>query len=1144
MKLRALLALAILILARTPARGQTQTTGQISGTVTDPSGGVVPKAQVTVSNLNTGIKRATESNSDGHYLVPLLDPGTYLVTVEAKGFETVSRDGVTVAVSRYALVDFRLQIGAEAIKVTISTAAPLIEPSNSNTTTTFNATQLANIPNAGNDLSYLANLAPGAVMNTYSAGGISQGNVEINGLGSVANDFTIDGLDANEPYNNFNATGASGLQLGLNAIQEVTINSTAFSVDQGRLYGSAINYITKSGTNAFHGNAFEIWNGSAMNARNFFLNANGVQQKPRSNVNEFGASLGGPIRKDKLFFFSDLEGIRVVLPVVLKSTLPTPAYERYVLQQLPLGGADTVLGGTLPPEPEEVGLYQKMFSLMGDTSRGVPYGAIPGCPLNADGSPVAGSPPSGDGCANIRTFSASPSANETLFTTKLDYILNANDSFWFRFQLNDGQSVQVDPVNSVFNSVLRVPSRSGAAGWTHVFSPHLVNQFNPGISYLPGITNLANPAGGHAALPITYNASPFSIIGNNAYSTPFGVTSTTWQLNDSLSWDKGRNAYKFGVNMRRLLITTTSAFDITPFENTFSLPEFTFGATASTSQAFVQSVEDQLRVVNLDTYAMDTLRATSKLTVTIGLRASWNSNPVSRNHGFTYLNGESFETMSHDVNRALKLDILPNQQHMFISTPLLRWAPRAAIAYTLRPSTIVRAGFGLFYQPSYNGLSPQVSQNIPTNTQFSAGIFTSLGGVAIAPGVPNSAVDVAVAANQQFQSGFANGELSCGSSLASPSNCLPPVNFNAFAGNTGGAPYSLQWSTSLEQQLGQSFALTAKYVGTRYVKGLYTTYDNLYQTICAGCFPPLPFNAPPDSRFGTVNTSQSGANSSYHGLTVTVEKRFSYGLQFQANYTYSHCLDDQSNAVLTSFNSNVSQISILPRGVQSLHGDCDYDVRHSLNGSYVYQLPFRSSRAWLQTMIGGWQISGTLFVRGGFPISVYSSPNFSGVFNPFGSVYANLVPNEPLYQKTPVASTPPGTIQWLNPDAFQSTIDPSTGMCYPSNSPQNCQNGLLARGALRAPGFRWTDLDLAKQFKVSEHMNLKFETQFYNLFNHPNFGIPNSGFSLAGIPSEPATLTGFGTISQTVSPSTGLLGGRLGGDSSVRMIAFRGTIVF
>src|SRR5216684_347895 len=471
MKLR-LLALGILLFMVVNAHGQTLTTGQITGVVADATGAVVPKAQITVLSKDTGVKRTTESNTSGYYVVPLLDPGNYTVTVSSAGLQTVSREGVTVQVGHSVLLEFRLEVGTLVEKVTVSTAPPLIEPSNPNTTTTFNSTELADLPNPGSDLSYAANLAPGVLGNVAFANSFSNGNFEFNGLGSSSNDFTVDGLDANSPYLNVNLTGASGLQLGLNAVQEVTINTSAYSVTGGRMGASEITYITKSGGNSFHGNAYELWNGAAMNARNFFVNARGLP-KPASNVNQFGASVGGPIRKDKLFFFTDLEGIRLVLPVLLNSTLPTPAYQTYVLQQLPLGGVDTVFGGNLPPEPLEVPLYQKMFTLMGDTNRGVPL-AVFGCPFDVGGGSPA-TPNDGNGCANQRLFSASPKTNETLWTLKLDYKLNEKNSLWFRFQLNNGSTVTPDPVNPFLDGLTPKPVRAGTAAWTHIFSPNLVN---------------------------------------------------------------------------------------------------------------------------------------------------------------------------------------------------------------------------------------------------------------------------------------------------------------------------------------------------------------------------------------------------------------------------------------------------------------------------------------------------------------------------------------------------------------------------------------------------------------------------------------------------------------------------------------------
>ena len=1117
---------------------QSLTTGAINGTVTDQSGAVMSSVVVIAKNVDTGATRETQTTGSGNFLLAQLDPGRYEVTAESAGFEKTKIDMVAVAVSRIASVEFHLKVGSATAIVEVKQKAPLIETSNPNTTTTFNATQLANIPNPGNDLSYVVNLAPGAILNTNSAHGTAQGNVEFNGLGSVANDFTIDGLDANQGYNNYNATGASGLQLGLNAIQEVSINSTAYSVDQGRLYGSQINYVTKSGSNEFHGNAFEIWNGSAMNANNYFLNANS-KPKPHSNVNEFGASFGGPIVKKRLFIFTDLEGIRLVLPVVLNSTLPTPAYQAYVLQQLPLGGTDSVLGTQLPPQPAEVPLYKNMFALMGDTGQGNPLAKL-GCPFNADGTAAAGSPPNGNGCANSRVFSASPTASETLFTTKLDYAIGANDTIWFRFQLNQGENIVVDPVNNVFNTVTEVNSRAGTAGWTHVFSPNLVNQFNPGLSYLPGTTDLADHAKAQATFPITYAPTSFSRIGNS--STPFGQTITTWQLIDNLSWNKGRSSFKFGENTRRLLIGTTNASNVIPFESASSLPEFTYGATSSTTQAFVPSVTDQLRAVNLDLYAMDTFRATSRLTVSVGTRASWNSNPASSHNIFSYLNGP-FQAIPHDVNRPLNLDILANQHFLFRSTPLVKWAPRAAIAYAVKRSTVVRVGFGVFAAPPYDSLSRSLSQNPPARTQFSAGIFSTLGGIAIAPGVPTSAVDRAVAANQQYQSGFASGELSCASPLATQGQCLPPASLTVSEGRTP-YPYSMQWSAAAQQQLGQDFAFTIRYIGTRSVNGIFSSRDaNSFQTACAGCFAPLPFGAAvPDGRFGAVVTLKTGANSSYNGVTLSAEKRMGRGLSFQVNYTYSHCLDVTSNGGFLVFNQNAGTISVLPNALRTLYGNCDYDIRHSFNGSYVYQLPFHSGKGWAQTLIGDWQVSGTLFVRGGTPFSVFSS-FASQIRNGGPFVYANRVPGQDLYSKTPVQGiTQPGTVQWLNPNAFQSVT--SGGKCFPTSTAQDCQNGNLGRNVVRAPGFSWLDFDIAKNFRLSERLAFKFETQIYNLFNHPNFGYPGSGAPIAGIASQAGTLTNFGTINTTVSPTTSLLGGRLGADSSARMIALRGTISF
>jgi hypothetical protein len=1130
---------------------QTQTTAEISGIVTDSSGAVVPSANISAVGRETGVQRNARTNGDGYYSLALLPPGTYMLTVKADGFQTVSRDGVLLSIDHTARIDFKLQIGSVSTQVNVTSDASLIETSNPNTTTTVTRQQLEDLPNPGQDLTYAATIAPGAVMNVNSSSGYNGGNVEFNGLPSVANDFTIDGMDANDAWESTNRSGASGLMLGINSIQEVSINTESYSADLGRLGASQINYVTKSGTNAFHGNAYEIWNGSSMNTTNYFIRANpNPPPKPFSNTNEFGGSVGGPIIKNTLFFFTDLEGIRIVLPQLLNATLPSPEYQQYVLQQLPLGGYDSTLGMPLPPQPGEVSLYQTMFGLMPDTSKGTPI-SIVGCPFDVGGGSPA-SPGAGNGCGNQLLSTASPPVSETLWTIKMDYDLSPQDSFWFRFQLNNGSNVRVDPVSSDFNTYDNEPERAASADWTHVFGPNLVNQFNPGFSYQNRVHNLASAAD-QTVIPIAYSPFGFTNIGGVLGNIPYGDKTTTWQINDNLSWTKGKHSFKFGENLRRNLYSSyeSEGYAVIPYVDGCSLAEFTYGATCETSQAFPTYGVDHLANVGLDSYAMDTFRVAPTFTLTVGLRVGWNSNPVSNENVISRLT-DPFRDLSHDVNQPLNQVIAANQHHLFPDTHPITWEPRAAIAWEVRPKTVVRAGAGIFSNPLMGFLPSYTDENAPSDVFLTAGIFGPVGGLAIAPNVPGSAIDAAVAANQAFQAGFTNGAVSCAAPGA-PANCLPVIGFTNFESKKQKFPTIYQWSVGIEQQFGQNFDVAVKYVGTHASNMFYSDGPNAYQTFCSGCFVNYPYNAPPDQRFGDIFPFENGANSSYNGLQASVKKRMGQGLFFQANYTYSHCLDYISNGGVEIFNENENFTSYNGR-LSRLYGNCDFDVRHSFNASYLYQLPFHAARGWLNQVVGGWSVSGTVYLRGGFPFSVLSADaSGAGFINGDPTIFANVVPGQKFYDRSTIAGvTQAGTIQWLNPNAFQSTIDPTTLGCFPTNTPANCQDGNSARNLLRAPGFKWTDFDIIKRFPIKERLELRFDVQIYNLFNHPNFGFPNAyygspGNVTAGIPGDPnyaGTLAGFGNINTTMSPSTGLLGGGLGGDSSVRMIALRAGFQF
>jgi hypothetical protein len=397
-----------------------------------------------------------------------------------------------------------------------------------------------------------------------------------------------------------------------------------------------------------------------------------------------------------------------------------------------------------------------------------------------------------------------------------------------------------------------------------------------------------------------------------------------------------------------------------------------------------------------------------------------------------------------------------------------------------------------------------------------------------------------VAANQAFTSGFSQGQLSCAAAQANPSNCLPPVAITAMPDGKLHAPYFMEWSLGLEHQLGSTGSIRAQYAGTRAVNQPYLTQVNGYQTVCDGCFAPFPYGQAPDPRFGTVTQFSTGANSHYHGLQVTAMKRFGNGLMGQLNYTWSRCMDTVSNGGFLSFSAD-GILSPLPGNLARDYGPCDYDIRHNLNAQYVYQLRLKVRNRPLGYALNGWQMSGTVFWHSGIPFSVLSTPysaNGNGIVNGSGPQFASVVPGVPLYERNPIPGvTQPGTVQWLNPNAFVSTVDPSTGACLGGDSPKNCQFGNLGRNALRGPNFTWSDFYLTKWFPLAERVKMRFDIQFFNVFNHANFALPS--MVLAGIPGNPATQSGFGAITATTSPPTGLLGVGLGGDSTPRMIAFQ-----
>jgi hypothetical protein len=1160
------LGLALTSLLSAKAMGQGETTSAIVGEVRDATNAVLPGATVTITNHETGLKRSAKTDAAGRFSFPQLKPGTYSVRAEAQAFALQQNDNVVSGLGQKQTVNFVLKVSRSNETVEVSSEAPLINPENANTSTNLNAPALEDLPNPGGDLTYPLQFAPGALINTagsgndFVGGSNGYGNVEFNGLPALSNGYIVDGLETNDPLTNLNSGLSTNLVLGLNSISEVTVNTLSYSVDQGRYGASQVNYVTKSGTNRFHGNLYELWNGARLNAANYFTNATPDNRKPGATVNHFGGSVGGPILRNRLFFFFDSEWVRIALPIVTATTVPTPAFQQYVLEQLPLGGTDSVTGSTYSPAPQLVPFYQRMFSLYGNT-KGAALSVL-GCPFNSDGSPASGNPPNGNGCANRQSVSHSSDDHEQVQTVRIDYNLNQKDTTWFRFQTDNGlQAAYTDPINPLFNALSPQPLYSFAAGYTHVFSQNLVNYFNPAFSWYESLFGPADFQKTLSAFPIVLQGS-----GANAPFTPIGGLDNTWVqgrsasrffINDNLAWNHGAHELRFGTNTRIFRLNDYDFGEGTvPTVTYTTLPQFIYGAASTANKTFPSTANEPFNFLNLDLYAQDTWKVTRKLTWTLGIRDTLNSNPLNPHGQIARLPG-SFDSISHDVKQPLNAAIQTHLGNVFSSTPLAILQPRTAIAWQVEPKSVLRTGFGIFSDILPGSVADLVGVNPPYVQTYQGGLLGTVGRAgsagcdpvvgctAIAPGVANSAVDATGAANQRFSLGFPQGQLSCASSQANPATCLPPVAITAVPDGKLHAPYFMEWSLGIEHQFGTTASLQAQYVGTRAVNQPYLTQVNGYQTVCQGCFAPFPYLQPADPRFSAVTQFSTGENSHYNGLQLTAMKRLGHGLQGQVNYTWSRCMDTVSNGGFLQFSAG-GILSPLPGKLARDYGPCDYDIRHNLNAQYVYQLPIHVRNHELAQAFNGWQISGTMFWHSGIPFSVLSTPysaSGNGIVQGSGPQFASVVPGVPLYDHHPVPGvTQPGTRQWLNPDAFVSAVDPSTGQCFGGDDPQHCQFGDLGRNALRGPDFVWNDFYLTKWFPVTERVKLRIEAQFFNVFNHPNFGLPS--MVLAGIPGKPSTQTGFGALTYTTAPPTGLLGVGLGGDSSPRMIAFQARLEF
>lgn len=1182
--------LLTICLATAPLFGQSLTTGSISGTVFDPSHAVVPNAKVNLKSLDTGTAATATSNSSGGYSFSLLRPGHYQVNVKQSGFAEVTQT-MDVQVGQVTKADIDLSVAKGTETVEVSGTAPLVntEPSMN---TAFTAQEVAQLPSAGGDITNIADTAPGVVVN--STGGY--GNFTVNGLPATSNLFTVNGENDMDPYFNINNSGATNLTLGQNEVSEATVVTNAYGGQYGQLSGAQVTYVTKSGTNQYHGNAQWWWNGRYMNANNWMNNnsydgtAGSITPRPFANANQYAASFGGPIIKDKTFFFVDYEGLRFVLPNVIHTTIPSPTFASAVMANI----------NAQPSLAAEASTFQNMFNIWtaasaGKTLSDVPNNTycrdadvidpndpnhqkilIPG--LNGSGMNLsqygftAGDPATNPGMPCAVSFQSTPSAlaKEYILAFRIDQKVTNRDNIYFRYKLDHGvQPTLLDPLSSKFDALSNQPSYDFQLNESHVVSPTAANSFTASLShYVAQFQQLPSASQLQPFMAIFSGAVPFTTY-NYQVDFPQGRNITQYQFIDDFSWTHGNHTLKFGENFRRYDVSDHNFFYINPGVyfgyNNFGLFNFADGHAYQYRRASAVSNNVPVAMWGLGVYGQDEWKATRNLKLTLALRAERNSNPVCQTNCFANFKGDFTTLPSYQAAMAgsdpgnvnYSADIASGLHRGYPGVDKIVLSPRFGFSWDPRNNgkTVVSGGIGLFYDNPAAGVVDNLLGDPPVSVNFrvrppcveAPAPAMPCGTLPFDPnGAPKTFSAAATAFNINSNYNAIQAQLSqIGVVLPSPA-------FNSILG-TIHAPEWTEWNLSVQQELNHSTVLILNYVGNHGARIPYSNYwpnawdiGNAYYQSYDNSGNPLGCGRPngnlscdffngvindnylgPVYTYGAVTQLKSGAVSNYNGLTVSLRKQFSHWVAAHLNYTWSHNIDEFSNGgIFTYGDSILAQLSPVSLRADN-YGNSDYDIRHLFNGDFVINPEFHVSNTGLKWLVNGWQFSGKMFWRTGLPFSIVDN-NLAGVIgnNADGTIPASVTGNaQPGSCGRAAASVSGNGTPCLDQNAILDTIDnPWANTGWPTQR----------RNQYHGPHFFDLDLNLFKNFKIAERFNFAIGAQAFNAFNHPNFGLPDSGYSDGT----------FGQITGMTGTPTSPYGNFLGFDSSVRVVQLSAKMVF
>jgi len=1030
----------------------------LSGTITDPAKAVIPGAVVTATRVETRTRQSTVTNASGIYEFPELLPGKYEIEVKRQGFQTSVRKDLDLHVSDRVTVDFQLAVGATTETVNVTGAADLVNTSDASVGTVVNHDFVANMPLNGRSFQSLITLTPGVVVAAASSG--APGQFSINGQRTDSNYFTLDGVSANVGVASGGSTLAgsagSGVQptagggfnnlVSLDAMEEFKVQTSTFAPEYGRTPGGQISIITRSGTNQFHGDVFDYFRNNDLDANDWFLNARGAAH-PAERQNDFGGVLGGPIIKDKLFFFGSYEGLRLTVPAQVNQYVPSDCARGD--GPCPTGSAPAV-------------------------SSVIPY-------LNAFPKPTQG------GCPGVLANSADPYLSpfcegypglNSLNASSLRVDYNATSKLTFFARGNYAPSTSTN--RGTFTSLMtqQFNTSSATAGATYIVNPTLVNDFHFNYTFVTGYaTSAVDSFGGAVAVPNAQlfpssislpGASPVSVDNSRIFfiltpgtewRTGLETKNESSQYNyiDAVSWNKGSHQMKFGVDVRRLTPVQTRAV---------YQQNYTFATTASLVKGAPDTYASAVNAnwiaayYNYSLYWQDSWKITPNITLTYGLR--WDDNPAPGNLTsvpFLALNQLQENNLGATVIAPFGTPVYHNQYSAF--------APRIGLAWQLskdpRWGRVIRAGWGIFYDTTGDTVCCLSTISGGTATYAATGQYPPLG---------------------QFPATLAE-------ETPPPANNNPPFPMEVVSDPHLRLPYVYQVNVALEQDLGTNQTLTVTYAGA--------IGRNQFLTFA---YPPAPANTASGANLPLgFEAFTNGGQSSYHSLQALFNHRFSSGITAMASYVWSHSIDDGS-----ADNVTIPYPGIAP--VIANRGSSDFDIRNSFQAALNYTMPALQMGRVANAVLGHWGsdiifrarsappvnlIDGNAYFTGLYPnIKVNARPDLTG-----GPVY--------LYgQQCAQAYGSPCPGGWaLNPDskaslaagipaAFTRPLSTcaATGIC------QTPAQGNLGRNALRGYGWNELDFTLRREFPITERFKLQFRADLFNLLNHPAFAFAPGATSL------------------------------------------------